>query len=143
LAWGPPTLLASGHGLGVRGWIPGHADDHGVPATARAWEVVGKREIQQLQSAALLAKCLDVLGKALADAQPERKLAPWKVALAAYLKQETAAGNAWLAQPLPIVSANAVSHYVAALRHKPKPAHALLHRLITRIGTCVFFWHPV
>ena len=71
----------------------------------------------------------------MADAPPERKFAPWKVALAAYLKQETVAGNAWLAEKLHRGSANAVSHYVAALRRKPKPEQALLHGLITRMGT--------
>jgi len=82
---------------------------------------------------------LDVLGNTVADAPPERKSAPWKVALAAYLKQETAAGDASLARQLHMGSANAVSHYVAALRHKPQPEQALLHRLITRIETGVFF----
>lgn len=49
--------MSVGTALDHAGGYPGHTDDHGVLATVRAWEVVGKREIQQLQWAALLARC--------------------------------------------------------------------------------------
>ena len=125
-----------------RGWALGSdtfkarlVEDHAVLATSRAWETTGKREIQQLQWNTLVLQCLDALGQSSDTAEQDRKSAPWKIAVAAYLKQRTQAGNAWLGARLHLGSANAVSHYLSLQRRNPAACQPFLHLLTTRIGT--------
>ena len=63
-----------------------------------------------------LAAGLAALGKSPADATADRKSAPWKVALAAKLKQTTQADNRWLAAHLHMGTPVAVSHHTGQLR---------------------------
>ena len=69
-----------------------------------------------------LAAGLAALGKSRADAAAERKSAPWKVALAAKLKQTTQADNRWLAEHLHMGTPVAVSHHTGRLRRGLLPA---------------------
>jgi len=100
------------------------------------WARDGQREIQQLQWAGVLTKCLDGLGHTLAEAATARKSAPWKVAVAAYLKAHTQAGNGWLAGQLRMGSPVAVSHYVATLRRGLRPGQDLLDHLTAKVKAC-------
>ena len=70
----------------------------------------------------LTALGLRALGKSRADAPVERKSAPWKVALAARLKQTTQADNRWLAEKLHMGTPVAVSHHTGRLRRGQLPA---------------------
>ena len=69
-----------------------------------------------------LAAGLAAPGKSRADAAVERKSAPWKVALAATLKQTTQADNRWLAEHLHMGTPVAVSHHTGQLRRGLRPA---------------------
>ena len=127
--------MSRGWVLGSKGFREDLLKEHAPVPSSRAWEASGQREIRQLQWAAALAKCLGVLGKSIADTKQDRKSAPWKVAVALYLKQHTQADNTWLASQLHMGSANAVSHYVGILRSKGGSGQVVLDRLTTRIGT--------
>ena len=63
-----------------------------------------------------LSEALRLRRKTIADLAGARKSAPWKVALAAQLKQTTQARNAWLAEHLHMGRAEAVSSHVTKLR---------------------------
>ena len=122
------------------GWVVGTDDfkatlvrDHDLAATSRAWEVLGAREIRESHCRDALARALRILRKSEADAQSDRKSAPWKIATAAHLKQTTQADNRWLAEQLHMGSPVAVSQYVSQLRREGnEAAELLIEKLKTR-----------
>jgi hypothetical protein len=73
-------------------------------------------EIREGRWAEMLARCLERLGKTRADAQRDRKSAPWKAAVALTLKERTQASNRWLTGHLHMGRPEAVSVYVQRLR---------------------------
>ena len=125
-----------------RGWALGGAafkealvQDHLVKATSRAWEVAGKAEIQQLQWSSLLAKCLQVLGKTKAMAERERKSAPWKLAIAACLKQTTQANNGWLCRQLRLGTPAAFSRNLSFYRRRDLARDPVWRKIISISAT--------
>ena len=115
-----------------RGWALGTKDfktalikDHALAVTTRAWEKAGVREMREARWEDALTAGLAALGKSPADATADRKSAPWKVALAARLKQSTQAGNRWLAERLHMGTPVAVSHHTGQLRRGLLPAAEL------------------
>jgi hypothetical protein len=70
-------------------------------------------------------ECLETgarrLGRDLASAPLEAKAAPWKVALAAWLKAGTSATNPWITQRLAMGPADAVSRYIGEVRRGLRP----------------------
>jgi hypothetical protein len=71
----------------------------------------------------LLTELLAQFGRTTADLRHDSKSAPWKIALAATLKQRTCATNRWLGEHLHIGSLHRVSRKVSAwqraARHGP------------------------
>lgn len=124
-----------------KGWALGGPDfkrtllqEHVVAAATRAWEAVGAKEIRETQWQALLDRGLRQLGKTATDVGRERKSASWKVALAAWLKQRSQAGNRWLCEHLHMGTPVAVSHHVGQARRQPRhPAAPLCETLILNI----------
>lgn len=127
--------LSQGWALGSTGFKAALVKDHALQATSRAWEVSGKDEIRRLQWEETLTSCLRVLGKTRAAVVQERKSAPWKVAVAAFLKQATQAGNGWLAEQLHMGGAVSVSQYVGQLRRAGGAAQPLLTTLTEKLKT--------
>ena len=80
-----------------------------------------------------LAAGLAALGKSSADATVDRKSVPWKVALAAKLKQTTQADNRWLAEHLHMGTPVAVSHHTGQLRRGLRPAAEKLGEKLRRL----------
>jgi REP element-mobilizing transposase RayT len=120
----------------TRGWAAGTREfkqqllaDHDVTPSARAWTAKGAGEIRELRWAALLEAGLGELGKGRADAAAARKSAPWKVALAAWMKQNSQVTNRWLCEQLHMGTPVAVSHHVGRLRRFGGPAALLLAQL--------------
>ena len=64
---------------------------------------------------AALNRGLKLLGKTREDVSKERKSAPWKVALAASLKQSTQVDNRWLSVELRMGTPVAVSAHVGRM----------------------------
>jgi hypothetical protein len=104
-----------------RGWAIGSNEfkqallqDEAVLADVRAWESEGVAEVRAGRWAAALEKASRVVPAATrADT---RKSAPWKVALAAYLKETTDVANGWLGEQLDMGSSFYVSKHVGLLR---------------------------
>lgn len=88
------------------------------------------REARELVWAAALKKAFTRLGKKSADIAVSIKSAPWKVAIAAHLKETTTVTNPWLAAQLGMGAPEGVSRYVSEL-HEGQRAEAkqLLARL--------------
>ena len=124
-----------------RGWALGGADfkrallqDHALAEITRAWGVAGAREMREGQWAAALATALRTIpAEARAN---ERKSAPWKVAVATWLKETTDVANDWLARELAMGSGIYVSKHVGLQRHREDgEAAELLQRLRKVKGT--------
>jgi putative transposase len=107
--------LSRGWALGTREFKAALIKDYALAETSRAWEKMGQREIRETRWAERLAHGLEVLGKTAVEIISERKAAPWKVALAARLKQITQADNRWIAEKLRMGTPVAVSHHVGRL----------------------------
>ena len=99
--------------------------DHKLGAEARAWEHEGAREIRAAGWEEALKRAFRVLGRTEEDLAQGPRAAPWKVAMAAYLKESTQASNPWLAQRLGFGRPMYVSRLVSALRRQPLPTPEL------------------
>jgi putative transposase len=114
--------MSRGWALGTKEFRTVLAKDHQLQAASRAWEVFGAKEIREGHCADLLARALRKLGKSLKQAKADRKSAPWKVAIAAHLKEQSQASNRWLSEQLNMGSPVAVSQYTGLLRRAKSPA---------------------
>ncbi len=112
-----------------RGWAMGGSDfkrtlikDHALVARTRAWESIGAREVRELQWAEALARALRAVGKTETGAVTAAKSAPWKLAVAAWLKTRTQASNGWLSHRLhlgaPAALSRNLTHYRRTLTAK-------------------------
>ncbi len=107
-----------------RGWVIGGDDfkkellqDDSVSVDTRAWESQGVREVRASRWAAALAACHACLPAGARTSS--LKSAPWKVAVAAFLKESTDVPNGWLADQLDMGSPVYVSKHVGLLRRSP------------------------
>lgn len=117
--------LSRGWALGSREFKRGLIADHKLAAEARAWEHEGAREIRAAGWEEALKRAFRVLGRTEEDLAQGPRAAPWKVAMAAYLKESTQASNPWLAQRLGFGRPMYVSRLVSALRRQPLPTPEL------------------
>jgi REP element-mobilizing transposase RayT len=127
--------MSRGWALGTKDFKAALLQDHALAETSRAWEQTGVREIRETRWAEALAKGLTALGKSPADVGAGRKSAPWKVALAAKLKQTTQANNRWLAEHLHMGTPVAVSHHTGQLRRGRQPAAEKLLKGLRTLNT--------
>ena len=77
---------------------------------------------------ARLTAGLRLVGKRKAKPAAESKGAPWKIAVAAWMKQTTEASNGWLAERLQMGSATRVSQVVGAVARQPQSPAAQIRR---------------
>lgn len=90
-----------------RGWALGSAefkakliDDHGISAECRAWEESGADEVRERRWQQALERALGKLDLRVEDVRSGRKAAPWKLAIAAWLKSNCDARTRWIAEAL-------------------------------------------
>lgn len=109
--------------LFARGWVVGSADWRRTLAGEHARLALDPRRAAEQRDAALRAEWgrrLDALlagaARTREAARAERKGAPWKIALAAALRQTTSATNAWIADALHMGAPGSVSQYLSQLR---------------------------
>jgi len=117
--------LSKGWALGSAGFKTALIEDHAIAATARAWENAGAEEIRR---EAWESACLQALGKLRrtdGDLAAAAKAAPWKVALAVFLKERTQASNRWLGQRLKMGSAKYVGHLASITKRSAVPPREL------------------
>ena len=106
--------------------------EHDLPASSQSWEAASRRELREAEWAKALDRALQVVGPPAAEPLTEPKSAPWKVAVAAYLKATTQAENRWLAAKLHMGSPVAVSHHTGQARRGRNPAAARIQAEINR-----------
>ena len=80
-------------------------------------------------------RCLRLLQKRPEDAVLERKSAPWKIAVACYLKQQTQASNRWLCDRLHMGTPVGVSQLVGQFRRDGGAASEYLNFLTEKPKT--------
>jgi REP element-mobilizing transposase RayT len=129
------VTMSKGWALGSGEFKAALVKDHALAASTRAWEAAGAGEIRAEQWREMLARCLRHVGKTTAEARTERKSAPWKIAIAACLKQKTQASNRWLCDQLHMGTPVAVSQMVGLLRRQGGPAASLLNELAEILKT--------
>jgi len=128
--------MSQGWALGTEKFRTALVKNYDLVATARAWEAGGAQEIRRRRCEEQLKACLRAVSKQRASVSGEPKGAAWKVAVAAWMKQETEATNGWLAERLNMGSATRVSQVVGAIARGPKsPAAEILRRLSERLAT--------
>ena len=120
------VTMSKGWALGSGEFKAALVKDHALAASTRAWEASGAQEIKAEKWREELDRCLRRLGKTENEARVERKSAPWKVAIAAHLKQGTQASNRWLCERLHMGTPVGVSQMVGQLRRRGGPAANLL-----------------
>ena len=108
--------LSQGWALGSAGFKTTLIRDHQVAALSRAWEDRGAREIREQAWEKSCRYALHALGRTESELVKAPGCAPWKIAVAALLKERTQASNNWLGRRLHIGCAKYVSRMVAAMQ---------------------------
>ena len=128
--------LSQGWAIGTEDFRTALIKDHDLTASARAWETGGAREVRRVRCEERLKAALRAVGQSQANPAAEPKGAPWKVAVAAWMKQNTEASNGWLAERLAMGSASRVSQVNGAVARQPNSDGAqILRRLSDRLAT--------
>ncbi|MEO6002339.1 MAG: transposase [Opitutus sp.] len=120
--------LSRGWALGTREFKTALIQDHQLAESSRAWETSGAQDIREAHWMTALTLGLKRLGKTDVDIKTDRKAAPWKVTLAAALKQTTQANNRWLSEQLNMGTPVAVSTHVGRWRRSLGPQSEKLAR---------------
>ncbi len=118
--------MSQGWALGSAGFKQTLVRDHAMAAESRAWESQGAREIREQAWEELFQQALAALGRKESELPAGPKSAPWKVAVATFLKERTQASNPWLAGRLGIHRPGYMSRLVSAARHASPPMPELL-----------------
>lgn len=126
--------LSQGWALGTVEFKQALVQDHALAAESRAWESQGAREIREQAWETLFQQALNCLGRKESELTRGAKSAPWKVAVAVFLKERTQASNPWLAQRLGIGRPVYVSRLVSAAR-RATPALSELVKLRDKCKT--------
>lgn len=101
---------------------------------AQDWGGGEVAEINRLEWRRLFARALLILDRDPADAHSTPKSAPWKIAVATWLKQRSSVSNRWLTEHLRMGAPDAVSRYVGDCLKSQRPkAQILIDRLTTRV----------
>ena len=108
--------LSRGWALGGAGFKATLIRDHALAAESRAWEDQGAEEIRQHAWEELFTRAMRILGRKESEWTEGPKSAPWKVAVATFLKERTQASNPWLARRLAMGRPIYVSRLVSAAR---------------------------
>jgi len=128
--------LSQGWAIGTEHFRAALIKNHDLTASTRAWETGGAREVRRVRCEKRLEAALRAVGQSQADPAAEPKGAPWKVAVAAWMKQNTEASNGWLAERLAMGDASRVSQVTGAVARQPDADAALiLRRLSDRLAT--------
>jgi putative transposase len=123
------VCLSRGWALGTAEFKNGMLKDNLLAADARAWTREGAQALRQARWAVLLRKGLACVGRTPAQAASDRKGAPWKIALAAWMKTRTQVPNGWLSAQLHLGSPNAFSRNLTACRRNHQSSDRLRKRL--------------
>jgi REP element-mobilizing transposase RayT len=126
--------MSRGWAHGSEGYRQALAQDFKKMTAARDWGGAELTELNRNEWTRRLTAGLHALGYTLSDAGAAAKSAPWKIALAAWLKRQCSTSNRWLSEQLKMGPPDAVSRYVGDLgRGDRTEAAALVARLTTKV----------
>jgi len=108
--------LSRGWALGTKEFKAAVLKDHVLAVANRTWDAQGTREVREQLWEDLLQRALAAIGRREGELAVGAKSAPWKVAVAVYLKERTQASNPWLAKRLGMGRPVYVSRLVSANR---------------------------
>jgi REP element-mobilizing transposase RayT len=121
-----------------RGWAIGGDEfkarlvkEYSLAGELRSSDEVGVREVRLIQWDTILQKGLHALGRSNEDALVQPKSAPWKLALAAWMKTRTQVSNHWLTAKLNLGVPTAVSHNLTGYRRSLQSTDPSWKRLTT------------
>jgi putative transposase len=119
-----------------RGWVIGGVAfkstllrDHAPSMETCAWETHGVKEVRELRWSIALGKALAVTTKTLDEAATSSRSAPWKLAVASWMKLRTQSPNGWLAPRLNLGSATSMSSNLSRYRRTLQAGDPLWRRL--------------
>lgn len=126
--------MSKGWALGTRDFKKTVAEKHLRGHAHLRLEQKDAREARQLYWESRLERCLKVLRKKPEMAAAAAKSAPWKIAIAAHMKERLLCSNAWLAEQLNMGVLYAVSRYTGDMHAGRRPeAEQLWQRLNAKI----------
>jgi REP element-mobilizing transposase RayT len=126
--------MCQGWAIGSESFRSDLAQDFKQMIAARDWGGAELAELNRIEWGDQLKSGLRVLRRSLTDASDVSKSAPWKIALAAWMKSQCSVSNRWLAEQLDMGPPDAVSRYVGELsRGERNEAAALLERITTKV----------
>ena len=109
--------------------------DLALVADPRALESNGAREVKEQRWSLALEKALQAIQKSRADIDGDRKSAPWKLAVAAWLKRSSDASNRWLATNLKLGTPAGFSHNLTCFHRQDLDENPWSVALNTRSAT--------
>jgi hypothetical protein len=124
--------LSRGWALGGKEFKRALVEDHGLADEARALELVGAREARAIRWSTALETGLKILRRSATELANDSKSAPWKLALAAWLKRRTDASNGWLALYLHLGTPSSLSHNLTCSQRTHPNPNSTWRRLIAR-----------
>ncbi len=126
--------MSRGWAHGSEGFRAALAKDFKEKTAARDWGGEELAEINRLDWSRRLTAGLQALDRNAADAASAPKSAPWKVAVAAWMKRQCSVPNRWLGEQLHMGPPDAVSRYVSEVaRGDREEAAGLLEALTTKV----------
>lgn len=112
-----------------RGWAIGSDEfkaslvkEFNLTGVLRSADPSGVREIRQTRWLAMLENGLKALNRRRDEALNDLKSAPWKLALAAWMKSHTQVSNRWLSDQLGLGATAALSHNLTVYRRSLQPS---------------------
>jgi len=118
--------LSRGWALGGVEFKQGLLRDHVDAVYTRAWEEVGARAMREMQWAQALRKILPAARRPETDLARAPKSAPWKLALASWMKTHTQASNPWLCAQMNLGAPAAFSRNLTLYRRNHPTEQPLL-----------------
>jgi hypothetical protein len=127
--------LCRGWAHGSEAYLRERREDFGRRRTAGEWGGAELAASNRREWETRLEAGAHALRRRLSEAAAEPKSAPWKVALAAWLKRHTSATNRWLTEQLHMGPPDAVSRYVGETGGGRRPAAGeILSTLTATVG---------
>jgi REP element-mobilizing transposase RayT len=108
--------MQCGWAIGTYGWRQALAKNYAHLTLDQIADVPAVAELRRLQWAGALDTALQREGRPRSDLANDRKGAPWKVRIAAGLRETTTATNTWIARELNMGAASSVRQYLSNRR---------------------------
>lgn len=111
--------MSRGWAIGTDGWRRAVATEQAHMAIDPGLAAADARELREARCADALKRLVREIGHTEEHLHREAKSAPWKIALAARLREETGAPIAWIASALHMGSPNSVRVYLSRFSKVP------------------------